>query len=114
METLTDFTYNSIKRYYTTLSNYGYKSYKDVNKLLILLYLDWIFTGPFQSYITDEDYKILSTALYSLYGTTCLIPFPDIFVNTPLIHETLGAFILKITEDGDTRNTEDSEIRVQQ
>ena len=36
--------------------------------------------------ISKEDYEHLENALYCLYGTSCLIPYPDYCENPMFLH----------------------------
>lgn len=71
-----DLLYNSCLRYFTSLANYGFKSDEDVKKLLFYVFIQELVNTT-SIVISEEDYKCLENALYSLYGTTCLIPYPD-------------------------------------
>jgi hypothetical protein len=49
----------------------------DAQKLLILsFYRDFVFRD-YRGIITKDDYLLIERALDCLYGTTCLIPYPD-------------------------------------
>lgn len=68
--------YNSCLRYFTSLANFGFKSESDVKKLLFYVYIqELVNTTSIQ--ISEEDYKHIENALYCMYGTTCLMPYPD-------------------------------------
>lgn len=98
---LSNDVYNSVERYYNTLKYSGYKSYEEVYKLLIYIFIEELLTGELSEYVTHEDYDIISKILYYLYGT-CMIPYPDykkaVTSITPLINEY--------------RLTENKEIRI--
>lgn len=69
--------YDALSRYYHTLEVKGYLSDINVNKLLILcFYKDFIF-DDYRGLISKDDYVKIEKALYCLFGTTCLIPYPD-------------------------------------
>ena len=52
-------------------------SNKDSNKALVLsFYWDYIYNQPGQILKRDE-YMLVEKALDCLYGSTCLIPYPD-------------------------------------
>lgn len=72
--------YESTLRYFTTLSNYGYKCTTDVKKLILFAFIQELVTTTSIS-INEEDYRHLERALYCLYGTSCLIPFPNYCEN---------------------------------
>lgn len=67
----------SLGRYFNALSKFGYKSYADVDKLLILIFIQELLDSDCRSFITEDEYLIIHKALYCLYGSTCLIPYPE-------------------------------------
>ena len=68
---------NSLNQYYTVLKKTGYYKYADVRKLLVLIfYRDFVF-NDYRGLLTKADYMLIERALNCLYGTTCLIPYPD-------------------------------------
>lgn len=71
-----DLLYESCLRYFTSLANYGFKSERDVKKLLFYVYIQELVNTT-SIVIPEEDYKHLENALYCMYGTTCLIPYPN-------------------------------------
>ena len=69
--------YDSLMRYFHTLELKGYMPYKDMMKLLVLgFYRDFVFSD-YRGIITRDDYLLIERALDCLYGSTCLIPYPD-------------------------------------
>lgn len=68
--------YESCLRYFTSLANYGFRSEKDVKKLLFYVYIQELVNTT-SIVIPEEDYKHLENALYCMYGTTCLMPYPN-------------------------------------
>ena len=79
-----DNVFSSIESYFNALSYFGYKKNSDVNKLLIYNFLSEMLTGEMRYYITEEDYRNIEKALYCLYGTSCLIPYPKYISDTNL------------------------------
>lgn len=77
-----DLLYESCLRYFTTLSNYGFKSEKDVKKLLFYVFIQELVNTT-SIVISEEDYKHIENALYCMYGTTCLIPYPN-YCESPM------------------------------
>lgn len=71
-----DLLYESCLRYFTSLANYGFRSEKDVKKLLFYVYIQELVNTTSIA-IPEDDYKHLENALYCMYGTTCLIPYPN-------------------------------------
>ena len=69
--------YNSLYNYFHALQLKGYMPYKDMMKLLVLgFYRDFVFSD-YRGIITRDDYLLIERALDCLYGSTCLIPYPD-------------------------------------
>ena len=69
--------YNSFGNYFHALELKGYMSYPQMQKLLILsFYRDFMF-NDYRGILSKDDYLLIEKALDCLYGTTCLIPYPD-------------------------------------
>jgi len=109
--------YNSCVRYFTSLANYGFKNEMDVKKLLFYVFIQELVNTT-SIVISETDYKSLENALYSLYGTTCLMPYPDYCERPMYAHlgdiAELSARMAKAEEkntEQDKKNTEqDSRI----
>jgi uncharacterized protein (DUF608 family) len=72
-----EYIYQSLSHYYTALGKLGYYKYADVKKLLVLLfYRDFVF-NDYRGFISRSDYLTIERALNCLFGTTCLMPYPD-------------------------------------
>lgn len=63
--------------YFNALTQFGYKNPQDVNRLLIYNFIGELLTGDMRYFITEEDYKTIERALSCLYGSSCLIPYPQ-------------------------------------
>lgn len=69
--------YEILCHYYSVLSKTGYYSYSAVKKMLVLLfYYDFVYVD-YRGQLNKSDYMTIETALNCLYGSTCLIPYPD-------------------------------------
>ena len=69
--------YNSIFSYYQALEKLGNYSYSTVYRLLILcFYRDFVFSD-YRGVLSRNDYHEIEKALNCLFGTDCLIPYPD-------------------------------------
>jgi hypothetical protein len=72
-----DFLYSVYARYYNALEKTGYMSYANSEKLLVFSFiLNYVF-NDYRGLLSKEDYHLIDNALNCLYGTTCLIPYPD-------------------------------------
>lgn len=80
-----DLLYKSCVKYFTSLANYGYKSEAEVKKLLFYIFIQELVNTP-SVVISESDYKELENALYCIYGTTCLIPYPEYCENPMYLH----------------------------
>lgn len=77
VDVMDEIIYNALSRYYHALSLKGYMPEIDSDKLLVFIFLrDFVFTD-YRGYIKEKDYHLIEKALDCLYGTTCLIPYPD-------------------------------------
>ena len=72
-----DRLYNALSKYFTVLSNTGYMNKTDTLKLYVYVTIVRLFYTVFREYITEQDYEIIDKALYCLYGSNCLISYPD-------------------------------------
>lgn len=94
---LTNSVFESIEKYFNSISKTGYKSYTEVYKLLTFIFIEEILNGSMCKYITEEDYKILSNKLECLYGT-CMIPYPKYKESATLsMNNFYNSF--RVTED---------------
>ena len=76
--------YEAITRYFNALSSLGYISYNSVDKLLFLTVIQELIYKDFRALITEEDYRNVDKALYCIFGTSCLIPFPQFCSNNSI------------------------------
>lgn len=68
--------YEALIKYFNGLTHTGYRPYGEVYQLLALLFIEEILYGEMSMYITEEDYKAITDAMYCLYGS-CLLPYPS-------------------------------------
>ena len=111
MDGLDNMAYTGVSNYFKALSLFGYKEYKEVNKLLVLLFIEELLRSSLSIYISEEDYKAITNILYCLFGSTCLIPYPEFIVNTSLV-QALNDTTSRITEDDILRFSEDELLRL--
>ena len=69
--------YDSLYRYFSTLTSVGNVSYNNVNKLLVLIFYKHFIYEDYRGNLSKEDYSIIEKALDCLFGSTCLIPYPN-------------------------------------
>lgn len=69
--------YDSLRSYYHALELKGYMAHSHAEKLLVLIfYRDFVY-HDYRGVLSREDYLLIERALDCLYGSTCLIPYPD-------------------------------------
>lgn len=86
MVTISSELYDSLTLYFETLRQTGYMSYKDVELLMVMNFIEEFVTGCWAKHLTDIDYKTIEKALNCLYGSTCLIKFPNTQTYTSMIY----------------------------
>lgn len=103
----------SLDRYFVTLSQFGYKEYCSVIKLLVLSYIEEMLYNETWNPIPEKDYRDIDKALYCLYGNSCLIPYPEYINNDSLFKKTtiIGTYPRK-TEDSILRSALQNILRV--
>lgn len=101
----------SIDKYFQSLTATGYRKQKDVDSLLVLLFINKFLTQGTSNFITDKDYQTIDRALYCLYGSNCLIPFPRYVNYRNTLQAKYDNSIHRGTEDSVLRFTEDGSVR---
>ena len=112
VEILND-VFKSVSIYFNTLTQLGYKKQTDVEKLLVYNFIEEMLTGEMRYFITEEDYRKIEQALSCLYGSSCLLPYPQ-YANDDYLFghvESGGLISPRITEDSNIRFTEDDRVR---
>ena len=72
-----NFVYNAFDGYFQVLEKVGYMKQKNINSLLVLNFFYELLYKDYRGYVKKEDYHTIEKALNCLYGTNCLIPYPD-------------------------------------
>ena len=110
--------YNALGSYYNALEKKGYMSYANMQKLLLLIfYRDFVF-HDYRGLLSREDYLLIERALDCLWGSTCLIPYPDYLKmgklhlgeTTELANRLKALEESKILKAFDADGTSDSDI----
>ena len=105
MEELSDITYEALSRYFTVLEKTGYVNDVDVNKLLLLQYIQQ-FLIDFQGYITKDDYNVIGRIIECLAGTTCLVPYLQYKQQSLPNNNYISEMYVRIAETENIRSTE--------
>ena len=104
---------SSVDLYFATLAQFGYKRQTDVNKLLAYIFIVELLTGDMRFLIAEDDYRYIERALHCLYGSTCLIPYPEYVRGNYLFGRILdtGQLSPRIIEDGTLRHIDTGKLR---
>lgn len=113
MDNITAISSEAFERYFNTLSKLGYKSYSDVDKLLVLSIIENILSGELSFFVTEEDYRSITNAIYCIMGNNCLIDLPSYDTWDSAIHENKNRGSYRLTEGDVLRITEDSIFRIE-
>lgn len=91
--------YNSLTRYYKVLSELGYLNYGISESLLVLSFLSDILNATCNTYSIENEDTIYSSklsdnekgyivkALDCLYGSNCIIPYPESYNHSVKVCE---------------------------
>ena len=69
--------YNSLSNYYHALELQGYMAYTHTQRLLLLIFYRDFTLRDYRGLLSKEDYHLIEKALDCLWGSSCLIPYPD-------------------------------------
>jgi hypothetical protein len=72
-----EYVYNALSSYFGVLEKTGFLSDKEVYKLLVLSFFNDFLFKNFGSMVTADDCKQIALALDCLYGSSCLMPYPE-------------------------------------
>lgn len=76
---MVNYIYDALCRYFGHLCNTGYMKQSEVNKLFLLTIIQKLIDCDFRGLVSEDDYDLINSVLYKLYGTSCLIPYPDYY-----------------------------------
>ncbi len=103
-------TANSLNKYFNILSKYGYKDNKSTERMVLLSLYDDILTGEFREFVTNEDYKKITNALYCLFDG-CLIEFPEYKIYDTVIRRFYDGLRYRKSEDNIIRKSQRNSVR---
>lgn len=107
MEDFNLITIDTLNKYFDILSKTGYVKNKEINKVIILIFLSRLL-NDFSEYITEEDYNDIIKSVYCL--SDCLIRLPkyNVFKDSLIHHKYNDGLMLRITEDNLNRFMENN------
>lgn len=109
MEELNTLAVESLDKYFKVLVRKGYKNNNDVCGLIVLRAISQILS-VYNDYITEDDMRSISNALYCI-GGNCLINFPTYLSEDTIFHEIKDSLVTRATQDIIPRKTEDGIFR---
>ena len=68
--------FRSLTYYFKALRSMGFKSYEEVYKVIFLSCVSEIVEDDFDAALSEEDYRDINSAVYAIYGTDCMFPYP--------------------------------------
>lgn len=72
-----DILFEALSKYYHALEIKGYMSKAHSEKLLVMAFY-WVFMyNDYRALLSKKDYCLIERALDCIYGTSCLISYPD-------------------------------------
>lgn len=74
MDNITIKTKEALINYFNHLSNFGYRNYTSVYRLLVISFLEELLDGQYKCIITEDNLRDIMRALDCLYNNECLIP----------------------------------------
>ena len=72
-----EYVYQVLSKYYSTLGKLGYINDCNIEKLLVLSFYNEFIYDDYRGLLLREDYLLIEKALNCLYGSVCLMPYPD-------------------------------------
>ena len=69
--------FEALSKYYHALEIRGYMSKAHSDKLLVMAFYWEFMYNDYRALLSKSDYCLIEKALDCLYGTSCLIPYPD-------------------------------------
>ena len=72
-----EYVYEALSHYYSVLGKTGYMRDSEASKLLVLSFYKDFVSNDYRGLINSSDYGIIEQALYCLFGSSCLMPYPD-------------------------------------
>ena len=111
----------TIDNYYNILEQTGYYNYSSVYKILVLSFIDDLLNTEFNSFISEDDYKLIADILNCFTSSDCLIPYSEFTEYTNATNSSvdkndnpsvLASYSNRITEDYNLRIAQDSSFRI--
>lgn len=102
---------NALDGYYTSLSKIGSMPDRESNKLILLDFIAEVLSEDYDEIITEEQFKVLSTALDCIVGSHCIFKYGD-YKEAKAVNKVNTNFNIRVSEDNSLRFTTDSNLRI--
>lgn len=83
-ERMNQYVNTSLQSYFKSLAKYGYSKESTTRKLIVLIFLQEMLDGAFMTLMPEEDYRDIQRLLACMYGSDCLLPYPQYAVDVTL------------------------------
>lgn len=112
---VTQQAFDALELYFDILEQVGYMRSTSVERLLALLVVDDFLNTDINTFVSEEDYKLISSFLYCIYGRDCLTPYPQFVNEIPqmgtILPQNGGLQPFRVTEERVYRTTEEGQSR---
>lgn len=88
-----------LDRYFRLLSSTGYLNYSSVYDILFLIAVEEFTSHDYDGYLDDSDYRSIQNAIYKIFGTHCIIPFPKHCCCMDSLHLSDVSYMRRDIED---------------
>ena len=69
--------YDALSSYYHALEQKGYMANSHAQRLMLLIFYRDFTLKDYRGLLSKDDYHLIERALDCLWGSSCLIPYPD-------------------------------------
>jgi hypothetical protein len=69
--------YDALSSYYHALEQKGYMANSHAQRLMLLIFYRDFTLKDYRGLLSKDDYHLIEKALDCLWGSSCLIPYPD-------------------------------------
>ena len=83
-ERMNQYINTSLQLYFKSLVTYGYSKESVTRKLIVLIFLQEMLDGAFMTLMPEEDYRDIQRLLSCMYGSDCLLPYPQYAADVTL------------------------------
>lgn len=77
-----EIVFDVLMKYENVLSKMGWISSHDEKCVILLVIIQELISGDIHGYLTPEDYEVLTSLLYQLFESSCLIGYYDVNSTT--------------------------------